>query len=200
MLGIRVNYLSALSGLRFSLLVFGLASGNPRQTEIRSLDFGSMIGRVTRRIARFTLVVSVSLWMAGAGCMWGCSNMTAAAQSLAPLQDQATVVASASCHAKTHDCCPKGSKKQSSTPKMEAGLSSLLSTPPEGMMKDCPLAIRASAVSTSKSAEGTSDLAISSPLPALRIDQADNLPFVPTVPIQSLNRGPTYLRCCVFLI
>lgn len=160
-----------------------------------------MIGRLTKRVARVTLVVSVSLWMAGAGCMWGCSNMTAAAQTFPNTsQDQTTVVTSASCHAKTHECCAKRAQKKSLTPKVEAGLSSLLSTLPEGMMKDCPLAIRASAVSTSKSTESTSDLAISSPVQAFRADRADNLAVVRTVPIQFLNRGPTYLRCCVFLI
>ena len=174
----------------------------PRQTEMRALDSELMIGRVTKRVARFALVVSVSLWMAGAGCMWGCSNMTASAQSLSNTPpDQTTVVASASCHAKTHDCCAKGSQKQTaSTPNVEVGLSWLLSTVTEGMMKDCPLAIRASAVSTSKSTEGTSDLAISSAVQAFRLDLADNVPVVPTIAIQFLNRGPTYLRCCVFLI
>src|SRR5512145_3119809 len=118
-----------------------------------------MIGRVTKRFARVGLVVSVSLWMAGAGCMWGCSNMTASAQSQSPpSQDQTTVVASASCHAKTHDCCAKGEPKQSSASNDEVALFTLLSSLPQGMMEDCPLAIRASAVSTSKSTESTFDL------------------------------------------
>ena len=160
-----------------------------------------MIGRVTKRVARVFLVVSVSLWMVGAGCMWGCSNLTAAAQSPSvPSQDQTTVVASASCHAKTHDCCATGAQKPSSASNNKAALFSLLNSLPQGMMKDCPLAIRASAVSTSKSTVSTLDLASSSPVQPSRIDKPNNLVVVPTGPIQFLNRGPTYLRCCVFLI
>jgi hypothetical protein len=68
------------------------------------------------------------------------------------------------------------------------------------MMEDCPLAIRASAVSTSKSTESTFDLTLSSPVQPSRIDKPDNLVVFPTVPIQFLNRGPTYLNNCVFLI
>ena len=158
-----------------------------------------MIGRVTKRVARVFLVVSVSLWMAGAGCMWGCSNMTASAQSQsAPSQDQTTVVAAASCHAKTHECCAKGEQKQASNP--QTALLTLLSSLPQGMMEDCPLAIRASAVSTSKSTESTLDLTLSSPVQPSRIDKPDNLIVFSPVPTQFLNRGPTYLRNCVFLI
>jgi hypothetical protein len=160
-----------------------------------------MIGRVTKRVARVFLVVSVSLWMGGAGCMWGCSNMTAAAQSpSAPSLDQTTVVASASCHANTHDCCAKGTQKKSSATNDKAAPFSLLNSLPQGMMKDCPLAIRASAVSTSKSTKSNLDLTFSSPVQPGRIHKPENLVLFPTVPVQFLNRGPTYLRCCVFLI
>ena len=160
-----------------------------------------MIGRVTKRVARVFLVVSVSLWMAGAGCMWGCSNMTGSAQSQsAPSQDQTTVVAAASCHAKTHECCAKGGQEQASASSPETALLTLLSSLPQGMMEDCPLAIRASAVSTSKSTESTLDLTVSSPVQPSRIDKPDNLIVFSTVPTQFLNRGPTYLRNCVFLI
>jgi len=156
-----------------------------------------MIGQVTKRVARVVLTVSVSLWMAGAGCMWGCSSMTAAAHSKVVSVDQTTVVASSSCHARTHDCCPKGAQ-QKSVPKSDDA--ALFGSLPQGMMKDCPLATSATAVSTSKSTESAPELTLSSPVQFRGQDRPTNFVFVPSVPTRFQNRGPTYLRCCVFLI
>ena len=163
-----------------------------------------MFWGVTKRVARITLVVSVSLWMVGAGCMWGCSNQALAAKSHSlHSHDQTIVVASSSCHAKTHDCCAKEqqSPSQSLTSTNESIPFSLFGFMPEGMMKDCPLANRASAVSTSKSNEAGSDLTLGTghaQLPG--VEKSNNAPAVSTAPLQFLNRGSTHLRCCVFRI
>jgi hypothetical protein len=161
-----------------------------------------MIGRVTKRVARILLVFGISLWIAGAGCMWGCSNMAMAAESRATSTlDQHTVVVANSCHAKTHDCCAKTSGKQNSTSSTQPSFLSIFGSLPQGMMRDCPLSIRASAVvSTSKSSESASDQAQVSPAQFPSLESLEKIAVVPTVPIQFLNRGPTYLRCCVFLI
>jgi hypothetical protein len=75
-----------------------------------------------------------------------------------------------------------------------------LSAVPEPMMGECPLAVNATAVAASKATH---------PIP----EQARNFRTEPTdlesinqhvdwspPPVRFLNRAPTYLRCCVFLI
>ena len=170
---------------------------HPRQIIFVGFRLRLMIGKVAKRVARMVLTVSVSLWMAGAGCLWGCSNMTASAQSKVLSVDQTTVVASSSCHARTQDCCSKGAQ-QKSVPNSQD--TALLGSMPQGMMKDCPLAVSASAVSTSKSTESAPELTLSPAVQFRGKDLPTNFVFVPSVPTRFQNRGPTYLRCCVFLI
>src|SRR5262245_49451380 len=94
----------------FSYLCHPLGS---RQNVMPTVDSKSMIGRVTRNVARILLAFSISLWLAGAGCMWGCSNMAMAAESRSTsAPGQHTVVVANSCHAKTHDCCARTSRQQ----------------------------------------------------------------------------------------
>jgi hypothetical protein len=66
-------------------------------------------------------------------------------------------------------------------------------------MRDCPLMVGATAViskSSSNSPElaGSTTAALSLPVNDIELPQRQIVdPFLP-------NRGPTYLRCCVFLI
>ena len=153
--------------------------------------FGSL------KIVRLLLAVSVSIWLAG-GCLFGCSNMAMAASETAQ-----PAVEGDSCHAAhAHDCCAKTkSRKQTKVkPKLNfnetfAGLSSL----PRDEMSECPLMIGATAA-VSKSSSNSPDLLgamhepISLPVSEGELTQRQIVdPFLP-------NRGPTYLRCCVFLI
>ena len=168
---------------------------HPRQFSDPRRKLQSMTAPIPVRIFRTLLALTVSLWMAGAGCMLGCGNsVISAAQS----QNNHTIIAGPSCHHATHDCCAK--KNRSSTHKTSQQMSSLLSDVPEPMMGECPLAVNATAVTASKATH---------PIP----EQASTLRAEPTglesinqhvdwspPPVRFLNRAPTYLRCCVFLI
>jgi hypothetical protein len=132
------------------------------------------------KAARLVLSAIVSIWMAG-GCLFGCTGTAAAAQSKQAVQ---TVVAVPGCHAKHA--------------KQQTGVQSFAPAP-HGMLKDCPLLTNATAA-TSKN---------SSHLPAPGRAPVSALPLIgkttvephTSLVVQFLpNRGPTHLRCCVFLI
>lgn len=150
-------------------------------------------------IFRVALAISVSLWMAGGGCLWGCSDGTVAAASLTGSTNDATVVvAGDSCQSKTHHCCStKSSDKPTGT--AQATLATSLGFFPSGMMQECPLALDASAL-TSK---GNSDSTNQGQTPVSHLPKLEETSIQVnrrSSPVQFLNRGPTYLRCCVFLI
>ena len=153
---------------------------------------------LSNKLVRLLLAISVSIWMAG-GCLFGCSNSAMAA---GVVDDSIpTIEAADSCHsAQSHHCCaPKKTKKQVvRNVRQPVGLSSF-APGPRDMMKDCPLAVNATAA-TSKSSTHASDpgrtaVAV---LPSFekQTTRADNISVVSFLP----NRGPTHLRCCVFLI
>ena len=153
---------------------------------------------------RLLLALSVSIWMAG-GCLFGCSGTVVAAE----LDDSAqTVVAGDSFHVSApsaHDCCAakkpakkKPAKKIAGNTKQPQGLPAF--TPaPRGMMKDCPLVVNATAA-TSKNSGHVSDPgrapAAALPLIEMKTEQSKISLVKSFLP----NRGPTHLRCCVFLI
>ena len=155
----------------------------------------------SNKALRLLLAVSVSVWMAG-GCLFGCSNNALGAEGVEG--DANVIEAGESCHAKrSHDCCtatkPKPKKRVAANLKQQpAGVPSVLTTP-RGMMNDCPLVVNSTAV-TSKSSAPEPDPG-RGPVAALpnfekQIEHVNNIVVVSFLP----NRGPTYLRCCVFLI
>ena len=127
---------------------------------------------------RFLLAFSVSLWMAG-GCVFGCSNTTAMA---AESEHEAPAVQS--CHA-------KHAKRQ------PHGLS--FAPAPREMMKDCPLVVNATAITAKNSDHmpGPGRVPVAAlPLIENTTQHSHISDFCDYLP----NRGPTHLRCCVFLI
>ncbi len=139
--------------------------------------------------------------MAG-GCLFGCSGNAMAQE---PEDSAQTVVADESCHAvRAHDCCAtKKPKKQiargSQQSKAVASFVPAFAPTPRGMMKDCPLVVNATAA-TSKNSGHMPDPARGPvavlPFVETTSEQVGTFLVVPFLP----NRGPTYLRCCVFLI
>jgi len=134
----------------------------------------------SNKAVRLLLAVSVSIWMAG-GCMFGCANSTMGAEMA---QSREKVIdAGMSCHAKHSQA---------------AGTPSFVPTP-QGMMNECPLVVNSTAV-TSKNSIHVPDPG-RGPIAALpsfekQVAPTDNLLVAPFRP----DRGPTHLRCCVFLI
>jgi hypothetical protein len=152
---------------------------------------------LSTKAVRLFLAASVSIWMAG-GCLFGCSNGAMAHELEEPAQG---VVAGESCHTShSHDCCAtKKTKKQIVRRSQQPAAGSSLAQLPHGMMKDCPLVVNATAA-ISKSSSHLPDPARGpvavSPLIVTASEQSEAFLVVPVLP----NRGPTYLRCCVFLI
>ena len=150
------------------------------------------------KAVRLLLAVSVSVWMTG-GCLFSCSNAMAAENSMQ------TATGGDSCHAKqshgqSHDCCAaKKPKKQiARTPKQPSTLPTLAPTP-RGMVNDCPLVVNSTAVISKKSGHST-DPARAPVVLSPFVDNTNERSNTFVVNSFPPNRGPTYLRCCVFLI
>ena len=156
---------------------------------------------VSLKVVRVLLAVSVSVWLAG-GCVLGCGNAAMAAQNGDDRANQ-TAVEGESCHAvQAHHCCSKAKAKPAQQSKIDPKLTEsllALASVPRGMMSDCPLAMGATAI-TSKAYRNSTEApaATNAELPlATGNGESPQKYFVaPLAP----NRGPTYLRCCVFLI
>ena len=160
--------------------------------------------RMVRKAMRLLLAFSVSVWLAG-GCMFGCGSTAMASPGAV---DQATAVEGESCHTeKAHDCCSKQkAPKQSTVPVLQTeillnqapGFASLASLP-RGSMGDCPLVVNATAVTSKNNSNSPAPAYASNaalPLPETDGEIPQKHVVAPLLP----NRGPTYLRCCVFLI
>lgn len=152
------------------------------------------------KVVRLLLAISVSIWMAG-GCMFGCANTAIGAG--APQASANVIEAGSSCHAKrSHDCCtaakPKPQKHVASNLKQLPGVPAFVPSP-RGMMNECPLVVNSTAV-TSKNSSHVPDPG-RGPIAALPSFEKQTEHTQPNVVASSLpNRGPTHLRCCVFLI
>ncbi len=166
------------------------------------------------KLTRLLLAVSVSVWMAG-GCLFACGNMNAMAAEAAP--SSASAAGDENCRvAQAHSCCTrpdaakqKNAQKNAQKAKAKTKLrltqvlpaalpSGTLTAPPHGM-KDCPLLANNTAA-TSKSSGSQPDPGRA---PVAALPSGESLNEQPRVTIVSShvpNRGPTHLRCCVFLI
>lgn len=174
------------------------------------------------KAARLLLAVSVSVWMAG-GCLFGCSNGEVMAAEVSPEGNESSAAVSGeSCdRTRQHDCCtrpnvqkPKAKRQiartakatqtaaeqvtQTTTGRALATIPSALTALPHGM-KDCPLMTNGTAVTAKSNGNlpdpGPSSVAV---LPAIQ-NTSEQVQFTP-VRSYLPNRGPTHLRCCVFLI
>lgn len=159
---------------------------------------------VSLKVVRFLLAFSVSVWLAG-GCMFGCSKTAMASPGAV---DQATAVEGESCHSEqAHDCCAKQkAAKQSTLPVVQTeallnqtqGLTSLASLP-RGSMSECPLVINSTAVTSKTNSNSPAPAYASNAALPLSVSDGESPQKHVAAPLLP-NRGPTYLRCCVFLI
>ena len=177
---------------------------------------------VSSRIVRCCLAFTLSLWVAGIGCIFGCEGRGAAAAnrtSYEGRQDESTsIISEHSCSsANSHSCCAKkaerqaahraqnGSSKETTAEPVGNGASeiaapTLISTnDSRSGVKECPFAGSRIAIA----AKGQNTVVAAAPAiahsnffsgPSLE----PNLNWVS--PLRLPNRGHTYLRCCVFLI
>lgn len=133
---------------------------------------------------RLLLAVSVSIWMAG-GCLFGCTTDVIGSERA----QEHVVEHGASCHAK---------KQITSNVKLPKGVAYFVPDP-GSMMKDCPLAVNATAATSKSSAHVPAPAR--GPVAALPSfeKQALQAKYPRVVPFLH-NRGSTHLQCCVFLI
>jgi hypothetical protein len=164
------------------------------------------------KIVRLLLATSLTLWVAGAGCILGCEGMIASAASGGSAEsthhpDKSPIVVASgdACSAgetnKSHDCCKKSAGKvKPAAPARNSDVSLLeLNGSSSGMMNGCPLAMSRTAVVAKIRGDDfhSTPVLVQSVLP-------DSNSAERTAPLSSPlrlpNRGHTYLRCCVFLI
>ena len=146
----------------------------------RRVDFRAMHSVFSKKAVQMLVTVSMSLWMAG-GCLFGCSTTANGAQ-----QEQ-TGVAAPSCHAKHF----KHAQQPSGVPSFAPA--------PRQTMKDCPLVVNGTAA-TSKNSGHVPDPG-RGPVSALPLIEKTIVQSNSSLVVEYLpNRGPTHLRCCVFLI
>jgi hypothetical protein len=147
------------------------------------------------KVPRLLLSFSVSVWLAG-GCLFGCSNKAVGAELESEVP---AVVAGESCHAAhSHDTQEPKKQQVAKSSKQKSTLPSLAPAP-RGMMKDCPLVANSTAVA-SKSSGHLPDPG-RAPVAPLQFVENKTEPSSPDSLVPFLpNRGPIYLRCCVFLI
>jgi len=170
------------------------------------------------KLFRLALALTLSLWIAGGGCMLGCQSMTASAAPSEPEKAQTTghslsmTVSGEACATNQgHDCCAKKKAEAAKAKGQASAKLSLkkailisqtqsLSPEPSGRMKDCPLALSRAVVLSKTGANKQASAPAVLPLNALIVEttteQHTSLSPVARLP----NRGHTYLRCCVFLI
>ena len=159
-----------------------------------------MIALPIKKILRFLLVITVSLWMAGAGCWMGCRN-EAQASSLNLQSSTETIVAQDSCASASHHCCARNKARQTSASNpVDVQLQHQLLALPSPMFGNCPMAVNASAVSVKVGTElSKAPLTRAVETPTADTSSVSRTYFGFDQP-HLLNRGPTHLRCCVFLI
>ena len=167
------------------------------------------------RLVRKAAVLTLALWLAGAGCFLGCEGMVAAApaenpdSSLKSTRSSTLVVEGDACAStEGHSCCKKkarASKKQTPAPASQVRTGAEVESPTRKLnesstsgMKACPFAIsRALAVAKVRDGQ-TSTTASSSYALATVFVREQKLALSTTSPLP--NRGHTYLRCCSLLI
>jgi hypothetical protein len=146
----------------------------------------TMFSLFSSKAVRLLLSVGVSIWIAG-GCLFGCTGTVAGAE-----HEPQTVVEGHSCHAAQQKNIAAHAQQQ---PK---GVPSFAPAP-RGIPKDCPLAVSSTAA-TSKNSGHVPDPG-RAPVFALPLIEKTFVPLKTSVAVGFLpNRGPTHLRCCVFLI
>ena len=188
----------------------------PRQGLRCAVNFSAMLGIVTKTL-RAGLGLVLSFWIAGAGCMFGCQNMLAAAavsnDATSLEQDHATIVSGDACASSgAHDCCAKKKAATSrgrttvavARPSLQTA--ALISQTESfrggssGSRKDCPLAL-SRAVAVTKSIDSKQVAVTFAPAPkALFVAPSPERQTSLASKARLPNRGHTYLSCCVFLI
>ena len=167
------------------------------------------------RLVRNVAVITLALWLAGAGCLLGCEGIATAApaehhdsSSVSGKTSTLVVQGDACASSEGHSCCKKkarAAKKQTTAHASQIhtlaevdSYSRKLNESSTSGMKACPFAI-ARALSVAKGGDGQTSVtaAASYAVPTQKVSE-QKLALATTSPLP--NRGHTYLHCCSFLI
>lgn len=163
------------------------------------------------RSVRVTLSLVVALWMAGAGCLLGCGNMTAMASASEQHSTETAEVISTgdSCAAMHgHDCCAKRAAK-TSTEEAPADSNEAPANADAAVLEhdgvsssamDCPMAVTATAALSKVQQHDDTSIVLTADSPRAIFSNLTEQGRTLAPPLRLPNRGHTYLRCCVFLI
>lgn len=160
-----------------------------------------MFKLASAKITRMTLVPLLAVWVAGAGCLFGCEIMAAGHDSgPGSVQKLSTIVSGEVCaSSKSHDCCAKSRNKASAHDgPSESGAPVVLPNGSSGSMLRCPLAVNTTAIITKvgfKDATATVETFYVTP-PQKPVELSTSR----STPLHLPDREHTYLRCCSFLI
>lgn len=160
------------------------------------------------KITRLTIAPLLALWIAGAGCLFGCEVKVLAAEHHPPnvvdLMAEASGEACASSSA-GHSCCARehpnkqssNISKDNSSEFQDVGVA-ILPGNPSGSMSGCPFAVNDSVLVGKR----TGNEAVATNSAEVVPKQLEPLAQVTYPPnrLRLPNRGHTYLLGCVFLI
>ena len=212
MSGSKLPFLTLRHSLEFSLPNIRLLDKSNRI----SIHSAPMKLSSPTRLVRKLAVITLSFWLAGAGCLLGCEGMAAAAHpdhlkltSGSNLSSTLIVEDEACASTEGHSCCKKKSraarKPATAAPAAEVSqraerdlTSTKLNESSTSGRKACPFAIsRALSVAKLRDGQMSATDALSPVLPGQAARQ-QKLVLSAMSPLP--NRGHTYLRCCSFLI
>jgi len=151
-----------------------------------------------QKLARYVVAPALVLWMAGAGCIFGCESTRGAVRNHSPGRSTNGSQPRESCAAhvaqseyKTRH--PPSQLKQTPPDQVPA----LTEEPRPKRIMRCPMSINLNAVVTTVRIP---DTAVNQVQPFCQSSQVGEqlTPLSHQLPV--LNRGGTHLRCCVFLI
>jgi hypothetical protein len=194
------------------------ASG-PRQTKYKLDKLSPEMMIPLLKLVRKLGVFALGFWLAGAGCLLGCEGMVTAAagqdSNLSSNSDHASTIAegNACSSGEGHGCCKKKSRAVRSTPAIPGAHGEALvrrnpltaqnltwvqlAESSTTSMNACPFAIsRALAVAKIHDSQMATAVVSTELHSAIVREQESSLSTLSPMPI----RGPTYLRCCAFLI
>jgi hypothetical protein len=151
------------------------------------------------QIVRVVLAFAISMWMAGGGCMFGCTTpVNAATKSDSSTSHHAAPKSETgkSCHA-VKQANHKSSKHHSGQKQLESLAIPLASSSESG--RECPLAANATTAGAKSSGSLVDrDFSVVDVLRYAEVRSESVQHYLAR--LHRPNRGPTYLRCCVFLI
>jgi hypothetical protein len=156
--------------------------------------------RQLTRLTRVALATSLSLWLAGTACIFGCERGHAAPVAQSPKHTASNSHSSSeACGTeRQHTCCSKrrAAKNSAARRAQTANHTVVLADKPANSMRPCPMALHGNVLTSQIRTPEVAETQVHSFHSSLTAVQLVRL----SQPLPTLNRGGTHILCCVFLI